>query len=447
MRFQLGRISRVRVIVLSFLLVILIGTLLLWLPCSTRNGLETSLLDALFTAVSATCVTGLVVVDTWSHWTVFGQIVILLMIQIGGLGFITIAALFFMMTKKQMNLSTRTVLQDSISATQNGGVFRLTRKILKGTILIETCGTLLLSVRFVPVFGIVKGLYYSVFHSVSAFCNAGFDLMGGYSGAFSSFSAFYGDTYVTAVLCLLILIGGIGFLTWNDITVYGRKVQRYSLQTKMVLSATVVLILIPVVLFYITEYNGLMQGYSIRERITASLFCAVAPRTAGFNSVEITDLSESGYFMTVILMFIGGASGSTAGGVKITTIVVMMLSCVASMRQEKEAHIFGRRLDHDIVAKAANVFVINLSLASVITAVICFLQPLSLHDIFFETISAISTVGMTTGVTRALGMVPRLLVAFLMFCGRVGSLSFALAVTNTHPEPLIKYPTEHVITG
>ena len=163
--------------------------------------------------------------------------------------------------------------------------------------------------------------------------------------------------------------------------------------------------------------------------------------------MEITDLSESGYFMTVILMFIGGASGSTAGGVKITTIVVMMLSCVASMRQEKEAHIFGRRLDHDIVAKAANVFVINLSLASVITAVICFLQPLSLHDIFFETISAISTVGMTTGVTRALGMVPRLLVAFLMFCGRVGSLSFALAVTNTHPEPLIKYPTEHVITG
>lgn len=366
LRFKIGKISRVRVIVLSFLAVILAGTLLLCLPWATRTGLETRFGEALFTAVSATCVTGLVVVDTWSHWTLFGQLVILLLIQIGGLGFITVAALFFIMTKKKMNLSTRTVLQDSISATQNGGIFQLTQKILLGTLLIETIGAALLSVRFIPLFGIKKGLYYSVFHSVSAFCNAGFDLMGGYSGPYSSFSAFYGDGYLMWILCSLILIGGIGFLTWNDVTVYRWKIQRYSLQSKIVLSTSVVLVVVPAVFFYVVEYDGLMESYTIGERIAASLFAAVVPRTAGFNGIDTQALSDNSYLITVLLMFIGGASGSTAGGIKITTLFLLVCSCVSGIGQRNDLNVFGRRVGKTVIVEAVNVVMLNLGLACLV---------------------------------------------------------------------------------
>lgn len=447
MKRKTRRMSRVRVIVLSFICVILAGTLLLLLPFATRTGETTGVLDALFTSVSATCVTGLVVADTWSHWTLFGQLVILTMIQIGGLGFITIATLFFIMTKKQMNLSARSVLQDSISASQGGGVFRLARMILAGTALIEGSGALLLAVRFVPKFGWGRGLFYSVFHSISAFCNAGFDLMGGYTGPYSSFSGFYGDGYVISVLSALILIGGIGFLVWNDVVVYRLQFKRYSLQSKLVLIVSVILLVIPTICFFFTERSGLMQEYSFSERIWAAFFSAVAPRTAGFNSIDTAGLSGAGYLMTLVLMFIGGGPGSTAGGIKMTTIAVLLLSCLANMGQKEDIDVYDRRISHYTVMKAANVFMVNLSLALIVAGLICLFQELPLRDILFETISAISTVGMSTGITRELGTASRLLLALLMFCGRVGSLSFALALTSNRRVAPVRYPSENITVG
>ena len=439
-------LSRVRIIVLSFLLVIIVGTTLLMLPWATRQGAHTSLLDAFFTAVSATCVTGLVAADTWSHWTIFGQFVILAMIQIGGLGFITIASLFFFMTKRQMNLSQRFVLQDSISAFHNGGVVRLVKKVLAGTVLIEGIGAMLLSIRFVPKFGVIRGIYYGIFHAVSAFCNAGFDLMGCME-PYSSFTGYYNDVLITAVLSSLILIGGIGFIVWDDVSLYRLQFRRYSLQSKIVLWATGLLVLVPGILFFLTEYHGLMEHYRFGERICASLFSAVTPRTAGFNSIDTAGLSDAGYLLTVILMFIGGGPGSTAGGIKITTVMILVLSCVASMRRERSIHIFGRRIDHDSVARAANVFMVNLALALSVTFFICLTQNLPIRSILFETISAISTVGMSTGVTRDLNVLSKLLIALLMFCGRVGSLSFALALTSHKQEPPAKLPLEQITIG
>ncbi len=446
LRLKQGMLSRVQIIVLSFFLVIAAGTVLLMLPAATRAGEQTSLSDAFFTAVSAACVTGLVVADTWSHWTVFGQAVILAMIQIGGLGFITISSLFFLMTKKRMNLSQRFVLQDSISAFHNGGIMRLAKKVLTGTALIEEIGAVLLSIRFIPRYGVKKGMYYSIFHAVSAFCNAGFDLMG-CTEPYTSFTGYYDDVLVTLVLCALILTGGIGFVVWDDMTAHKLQVRRYSLQSKIVLSATVLLVGIPAVLFFVSEYNGSMKEYSLSGRICASLFCAVTPRTAGFNTVDTAGLSDAGYLMTVVLMFIGGCPGSTAGGIKVTTIVILMLSCIASMQRERYISIFGRRIEHDSVARATNVFMVNLALALGVAFLICLIQKLPIRDVLFETISAISTVGMSTGVTRELNTLSRMLVALLMFCGRVGSLSFALALTNHKQESSVKLPLEQITIG
>lgn len=438
--------SRTQIIALGYFLVIITGTLLLKLPIATRTG-GTSWLTALFTATSATCVTGLVVVDTSIHWTLFGKLVILLMIQIGGLGFVTIGVLFAMFFHKKISLKTRGLLQESMNIGQLGGIVRLTKKVLLGTLMIEGIGALILAFRFIPQFGLVKGVGFGIFHSISAFCNAGFDLMGQETGAYSSLVSFSSDLVVNLVIMSLIVIGGIGFIVWDDVTRHGKHLRRYSLHSKLVLSVTAALIFGGAFFFWIFERDHLMKDMGLSETILTSLFSSVTARTAGFNTIDTAGLTTSSKLLTILLMFIGGSPGSTAGGIKTTTIIVMLIYVLSNLRNKKGSNIFGRSLEDDAIRKASNVMIISLFMAVTATITICFVQPLPLEDVMFEVYSAIGTVGMSTGVTRELNAVSRLVIVFLMYCGRIGSMAFALSFLEKKKHAPVRRPVEKVMIG
>ncbi len=440
------KMSHVQIIALGFFLIILAGTLLLMLPVSTKNGQGASFLDALFTATSASCVTGLIVQDTSLYWSGFGQAVILLMIQIGGLGFMTIAAMFFMFLRKRVHLREREILSESISVSQVGGILRLAKKILAGTFVIEGLGAFLLMIRFVPLYG-KQGIWMSVFHAVSAFCNGGFDLMGQHTGAYSSLTAFSDDWLVSTVIMLLIIIGGVGFVVWDDVLTYRCKIKKYHLHSKIVLFMSAILVFGGAVLFLIVERNATGAGLSVKEQILAALFDSVTARTAGFNTVDTGALSDAGKLLTIMLMFIGGSPGSTAGGAKTTTIMVLFLYAFSYMRKTKGTSVFGRSLEDDALRKASAVFFTNLMLALGVTIVISAVQQLPMLDLMFETFSAIGTVGMTTGLTRELNGISRILIIFLMYCGRVGSLSFANALAGKRKTAPVKDAVEKITIG
>ena len=442
-----NKMSQAQIIALGYFLVIAAGTVLLLLPISTETGKSTGFLTALFTATSATCVTGLVVVDTSIHWTMFGQTVILAMIQIGGLGFVTIGVLFAMFLNKKISLKARGLLQESMNTSQVGGVVRLTRKVLKGTVIIELTGALLLAIRFIPEFGFWKGSAFGIFHSISAFCNAGFDLMGGSRGAFDSFVSFSDDLLVNLVIMALIVVGGIGFLVWDDVTRHGLHFHKYRLHTKLVLSVTAVLIFGGALLFYVFERDNLMQGMGLKETVLTSLFSSVTARTAGFNTIDTAGLTTSSKLLTMVLMFIGGSPGSTAGGIKTTTLIVMLIYVISNLRNSRGCNVFGRRLEDDAIRKASNVTVISLFMAVSASIIICYLQPLPLEDVLFEIFSAIGTVGMSTGVTRELTSASRLVIVFLMYCGRIGSMAFALSFMERKKVAPIQCPMEKVMIG
>ncbi len=439
-------LTQTQFIAYGFMAIILAGTLLLMLPFSSRDGKVSDFISCLFTATSASCVTGLVVYDTWSHWTLFGQLVILTMIQIGGLGFITIGVFVSMVLRRRIGLKARGLMQESVNTLQIGGMVKLAKKIIVGTAVFEFTGALLLAVRFVPQFGPLRGFYYSVFHSVSAFCNAGFDVMG-HQGAYNSLVSYYDDWIVNLVLISLIVIGGIGFIVWDDISRNRLHFRKYMLHTKLVLLSTVVLIFGGALLFYLFERDALMADMSVSGKILTSLFSSVTPRTAGFNTVDTAALSDSSKFLTVILMFIGGSPGSTAGGVKTTTIVVMYLYLWSTIRRTYGVNAFGRRLEDDALGRASSIFMINLTLAVGAAIFIMATQRMPIMDVMFETFSAIGTAGMTTGITRDLTPLSRLLVAFLMYCGRVGSLSFALSFTQNRKMARLQQPVGRITIG
>lgn len=441
------KLSHIRVITLGYLIMILIGTVLLMLPVSTRDGLSAGPVTALFTATSASCVTGLVTKDTATYWSLFGQLVIITLIQTGGLGFMTIAVFFFRIISKKSSLRERAVMAESINTTQMGDFSRLVKKIITGTIIFEGGGGVLLSLHFIrqPDIGFFKGLYYGFFHSVSAFCNAGFDLMGSI-GKYSSFTSLYDNVFVNTVLMLLIVIGGIGFLVWDDITTCKFKFKKFSLHTKMVLSVTAALILGGALLLYMFEHNNLGRGMSAGEEITAAFFGSVTARTAGFNTLDTAALTSASKLLTIILMFIGGSSGSTAGGVKTTTIAVIIIFLIAGIRGRDNIHLFKRRIKEDALRKSVIIISINLILALTGALVICASQGFPVTDAMFETVSAISTVGMTTGITRDLNLLSLLVIIFLMYCGRVGSISFAVALFERRKPP-VSYPEESVTVG
>ena len=423
------RMSYTQTIALGFFLIIALGTFFLLLPISSRGPKPISFLSALFTATSATCVTGLVVCDTYQTWTIFGQGVILILIQVGGLGFMTIATQFFLVMRRRIGLRARETLSESLNQTHIGGIVRLTKKIILGTLFCEGIGAALLAIRFIPKLGFGKGLFAAIFHAVSAFCNAGFDLMG-QEEAYASFVSFSADPLVNITVMLLIIIGGLGFLVWDDITVYKTHFRRYHLHSKIVLSTTAILIFGGAGLFYLFEAHATGAQMGQGERILTAFFSSVTARTAGFNTVDTAALSEASKLLTILLMFIGAAPGSTGGGVKVTTITVLLLYATSYARHNRGTEVFGRQLPDLTLRKAASVFFTNLLLALVAGLIICGVQNLSAIDVLFETFSAIGTVGMTTGITRELNALSRGIILFLMYCGRVGSLSFAMALAE-----------------
>lgn len=443
---KIKNLSGMQLIAFGFLLLILCGALLLMLPISSRDGSVTPFLTALFTATSATCVTGLILADTYTHWSTFGQIVIILLIQIGGLGFITIGTAVSMVLRRKIGLKQRGWIKESFNVLDIGGVVRLIRLVLKGTLFFEGVGAILLAIRFFPRMGLAQSIYYGIFHSISAFCNAGFDLMGRYE-QFSSFTAYYDDPVVIFTICALILIGGIGFIVWSDIAQHKWHFRKYALQTKMVLSISAVLVFGGALLFYLIEGNRLYADMSITGKICSAFFNAVTPRTAGFNTTDTGALSEGGKLLTIILMFIGGGSGSTAGGVKMATVFVLLLHLRSTLTRTMGTNIYGRRIDDTTITKASALLCTYLFCSIVATLAICSMQDFAIGDTLFEVVSAICTVGMTTGITGELNPASQMIIAFLMYIGRLGSLSFALSFTDHKKTAHIMQPIEHINIG
>ena len=440
------RLSGGQVIAIGFFAIILLGTLLLCLPCATRSGESTSFFEALFTATSATCVTGLVVQDTALYWSYFGQAVILILIQVGGMGFITISTLLLMLLRKRVGIRNRERMIESISTADSGSILPLTKKIFIGTAAVELTGACLLAIRFIPQFG-VKGIWYSLFHAVSAFCNAGFDLMGPVSGPYSSLTAYAGDGLVNLTVMGLILIGGLGYWVWEDLWYNRWHIKRWRLHTKLVVTMTLVLTLGGALLFWLLEQEN-RQHLPVGEQVLRALFDAITPRTAGFNTSDTATLTQGSKLLSILFMFVGGSSGSTAGGIKTTTMLVLILFTVTEITHRRDTYIYGRRLDNSCLSRAASVAVANLGLALFASVALAAMLPAaSLADVFIETFSAIGTVGMSTGLTREIGIAGQAILIFLMYCGRVGSLSFSTALLEKKSNPPVTHPTEQIIVG
>ncbi len=436
-----------KIILGGFLLIILAGALLLSLPVSSKSGTATPFLDALFTATSATCVTGLIVHDTFTWWSGFGQAVILILIQIGGMGVVTLAVVITILSGRKIGLKQRYVMQESISAPQVGGIVRMTRFIVIGTILFEAAGAVIMAFQFLPQMGVGKGVWFSVFHSVSAFCNAGFDLMGEVSGPCSSVTSYTGNALINVPLMFLIVVGGIGFFVWDDIKAHRLHVRHYHLQSKIVLCTSLILILLPALFLYVFEFSrNCWSGLSAGERILASLFQAISPRTAGFNSVDLNMLSESSQLMTILLMIVGGSPGSTAGGIKTTTLALALL-CVRSVFQNQETiQCFNRRIPYDILRNAIAILAMYLGLMFSASFLIVWLEHATLMEAAFEAASAVATVGLTLGITGDLTAASRIILILLMYFGRVGGLTMLYALTNRKKLPVL-LPQERINVG
>ena len=441
-QFFRKRLSSFRIIIFGFMGVILLGALLLMLPISVKDGHGATFENALFTSTSAVCVTGLVVKDTASYWSVFGQAVILLLIQIGGLGVITVAAFIAMISGRKISLLQRSMLQDSISADQIGGLVKMTRFIFKVALISEAIGALLMLPTFCGKFGL-SGIWDAVFHSISAFCNAGFDIMGERTGHFSSLTSFASDPGIVIPICLLIITGGIGFLTWEDIAENKFRFRRYRMQSKVVLIMTGVLIIVPTLLLFVYEYTG----KSLTDRFLLSLFQAVTPRTAGFNTASLSSLSGAGTMLMIALMLIGGSPGSTAGGMKTTTLAVLAANASSVFRRKKSVQLFGRRIDDSMVRHAATLFMMYLTLPAIAAAVISIVEKIPVGTCLFETASAIGTVGLSKGITPDLGLLSHSILIVLMFLGRVGGLTLIYAAVNVNSSEVSHRPVGKINVG
>lgn len=440
------KLSRIQIIAIGFFAVIVIGSLLLMLPFATKQGQTTSYVDALFTATSATCVTGLVPFDTFTHWTLFGQLVILFMIQLGGIGFMTVITMATLFMRHKIGLQNRMLIMESAGTITLSGIGELVKRIIFGTAIFELSGAVLLATQFVPVFGWGKGIYLSVFHSISAFCNAGFDLMGQLEAG-SSMILFNNNAVVLITLSALILIGGLGFFVWDDILVCRGRFKKYQMHTKLVLSCSAVLVAVPFVLFFIFEYSHAFEGMDLFDKLINSLFQSVTPRTAGFSGIDMSTLSEPGGILTIVLMFIGGNPGSTAGGVKTTTIAIILISTVLYLRQDDDVNVFKKRIEENMVRRASAIAFIYFSMILVSSLVISFIEPLSLREVLFEVVSAVATVGLSMNVTPTLSVVSKLILILLMYAGRLGALTFIMMLSKRSKQAILKRPVGKIMIG
>ena len=436
------RPSSFQVIIIGFAGVILLGALLLMLPVSSQSGAVTPFHRTLFTSTSAVCVTGLVVLDTGSYWSAFGQAVILLLIQIGGLGVVTVAAAIALLSGRKISLMQRSTMQDAISAPQVGGIVRLTRFILLGTLIAELVGALLLMPVFISDYG-ARGIWMSVFHSISAFCNAGFDIFGAPGAEYSSLTGYSGSIVVNAVIMLLVVLGGLGFLTWEDIHTKKWRLHRYRMQSKVILVTSAVLIVFPAVLFFFCDFSDL----PIKERILRSLFQSVTTRTAGFNTSDLASMTGVSRALMIVLMLIGGSPGSTAGGMKTTTVAVLLANARATFRRRDSAHFFGRRIDTGVVRNAATILMMYLILHLFGAAAISLIEGMPFSACLYETASAIGTVGLTLGITPQLCLGSHLILIVLMFFGRVGGLTVIYAALSGGEHSTSKLPQERITVG
>ncbi len=446
MILQKKQMKPTQILVLGFFSIILLGTFILMLPISSAAGKWTSIVDAFFTATSAVCVTGLVVVDTGTYWSYFGKTIILLLIQVGGLGFMTMTISVAIFLGKKIGLRDRILMQEALNQFSIAGVIRLTKYIFIMTILIESIGALLLSFWFVPEMGYLKGIYYSIFHAISAFCNAGFDIMGNGIGM----TPFATNHLVSLTLIALIILGGLGFAVIADFF-KNQKTNKYSLHTKLVLSITGGLILIGWIGIFLLEMNNYETIASMRfsDKLLASLFHGVTPRTAGFNTLDLSSMTRGSQMLTIFLMFIGGSPGSTAGGVKTTTFAITVMTIVSVIKGRDDLQIMHRRISKQIVNRGlAVIFVSTIVIALVLFTLLITEPLLDFKDIVFEVFSAFGTVGLSLGITSSLSSLGKLLISALMFFGRLGPLTIVLAISASgNKKTLIKYPEGKIIVG
>ena len=436
------KLSSFQIILLGFAGVILLGALILTLPISSKSHEWTSFIDALFTSTSAVCVTGLIVFDTATHWTIFGQIIILLLIQIGGMGVVTVAVSLAVVSGKKIGLFSRETMKNAISAPNVSGIVRMTGFIIKGIFLIEMIGALVMMPVFCTDYG-AEGIWMAVFHSVSAFCNAGFDIMGTKSGEFTSLTHYSAQPVINITIMLLIVIGGIGFLVWEDICKHKWRLKNYRTQSKVVLIVTAALIVLPAIYFFFFEFGDLPVG----ERIFASLFQSVTPRTAGFNTVNLAAISDTGLYLMIILMLIGGSPGSTAGGMKTTTIAVLFSSAFSVFRKKDNAELMKRRIDDETVKTASAVFLMYTTLFLAGGMAISTIENLPIMSCLYETASAVGTVGLTLGITPTLGIASKWILILSMFFGRVGGLTLIYAAFGANKKQVAKLPADTIAVG
>lgn len=434
---QRKRYSTSLIIILGFALLILIGTFLLTLPISSQSGQWTNPLTALFTAVSASCVTGLVVVNTAAYWSVFGKVILLILIQIGGLGVVLTAIAFALLAGTKISLAQRMVLQDSLASDRVGGIVRFSLFILRSVFLMETLGAVCLMPTFIPIYGVKAGVAYSFFHSISAFCNAGFDLTG------DSLAMFHDNIPVNLIIMALIISGGLGFRVWRDLRDNHFHISKCSLQTKIVLSTSAFLILVPFLGFFFLEYADL----PLKDRILVSLFQSVTARTAGFNTADLAAMHDTGKLTMIFLMLIGGSPGSTAGGMKTTTIAVLLYSSLAVFRHHGDTTAFGKRIPSNIIRSAAAIFTLYLTMFLISGVVISRVEDLPLLSCLFETASAVGTVGVTLGLTSLLSSVSKVILILLMFFGRMGGLTIMFATFEKAKPQVYRLPEEEVSVG
>ncbi len=442
MKKKLKQLSSSQIIIIGFAAVILLGALLLTLPIATQDGRGATFADGLFTATSAVCVTGLIVQDTATYWSTFGQMIILMLIQIGGMGVVTIAVALAVMSGRKIGLRQRSIMQDAISAPKMSGIVRLTGFIIKMTFVFEFIGAAIMAPVFCKEMGFLKGIWYSVFHSISAFCNAGFDLMG-VREQYSSLVYYIGNPVINIAIMSMIIIGGIGFATWEDFATHKLHFKKFRMQSKIILVSTALLISLPTIYFFFMEFGDMPLG----QRFWASLFQAVTPRTAGFNTTDLTLLSETGIFIMIILMLIGGAPASTAGGMKNTTLAVMLSTALSVFSRKEHTQFFGRRVDNETVRTAATIVTMYITLFVTGGLIISSVEGLPLLSCLFETASAVGTVGLTLGITPGLSMLSRGILIVLMYLGRVGGLTLIFATMVGNKSTTARLPQEKLTVG
>ena len=447
LKFNKNKLNGVQILVLGFLALIFIGGIILTLPISSKSGEATNFLDALFTSTSAVCVTGLVTIDTGTYWSVFGQTVIILLIEIGGLGFMSFTVFFAILLGKKITLRERLVMQEAMNTFSIQGLVKMVKYVIGFTFAVQFFGALLMSTQFIPQFGIIKGIFYSLFHSISAFCNAGFDLFGN----FSSLTGYYDNPVIILTISAIIIIGGLGFTVWLEIYNYNYKgIRKLSVHSKIVILITAVLIIGGTIFMFLLEFRNpeTIANMSFGDKAVNSFFAAVTPRTAGFNSISTDEMTTAGKFLTIILMFIGGSPGSTAGGFKTATFGLVVLAVISVIRGREDTEAFGRRFPKELVYKAFALLIIAVGLVITVTMVLSITEPgESFIDLLYEATSAFATVGLTTGVTQRLSLAGKVIIMLTMYCGRVGPLTVALALARRKKKTGYKYPEGKILIG